>query len=347
LDAAANLTFYIRVIQVLKLLNSSMSKQQTKSLSIIKSGPLLSDLSSAASSLGAMLAGNKLKKKKKNRKRKARAASGINGATLQTSFTTAPTSIGSVVRSSRIAHTPVVITGNCYSGYLRSDGGGLLNVYNANDALMLTNGYNVDILGSGTAVTSGALFPTVIRNIAASFLRWRLRKCILRYVPSCSSATAGNIAFCSVPETSIVAIGSSLGIVLTAANSTSASVWTPTQLDLVAQGGLRKDWCFVDSASIGTQSEERQESCGIINFAAVALPATTTLGILMLDFAVEFDGLSSENAYQLPGPPPAIPTLSSSIASSSKTLLQPVLSNTSTGSDFEQVPRNSEKKVDA
>jgi hypothetical protein len=296
-------------------------------------------LGSAAAALGAAAARSTVsatvKKKKKSSRRRRNTDS-----TLRTTRTVgenrqfpgplqtvqAPTALG-FRGGSTIKHLPCVINGRCQAFSVQTAGTGSIALTNRNGVTMANdlNIFNVNPVSTGTTTRNFWTFPPAVQSISVAFLRYRFRKLVLTYIPGCPSTTPGSIVFGSIAE-STNATGKSVTTSVVADLQVNActQLWAPIFLDLLVDGGLRKDWLYMDSTDDSAEPAQRQETPGMIAVALRGVPISTYCGEFWYEYEIEFNGLGNMQSL-------TFSDSSSSSSSSIKSSLPTVVpSNTST-----------------
>jgi len=290
------------------------------------------DLGGLASLIGSAVAKTVKAKKQKPAKKKKSLGIMTTGVT-RPSYSMAPTAIGSVVRSMTSKHTPFVVEGRSFAGLVANNTAGtftgVLNFQGLPTSYCQS--FNVDPIANGNFPLNFQFFPTTINTIATSFLRWRIRKLRLNYVPSCTTTTAGSIAISSVPEVVTTNTNHSYGTVASCQNSLLTTVWVPSSMDLIAQGGLRNEWLICDSSSASSEANERQITAGAVCVSGLGCPSglSQVFGSLFIEYSLEFDGLATNSDFNatLPKVDPRPSTSEPSFSSSSSSNYNPNLAS--------------------
>jgi hypothetical protein len=305
-------------------------------------GPPRSALASVGVALGKALATAQIaatKKKKNNKKQKKKNVSksvvqprGLNTRrTLSTIM--APLASGVLTSNGGAKHKPFVIAGRGLCASLTTNSGSQPVLTGANGSLTAGSSscltLDVDVAGTSNSTVNFQLFPPQIYSLSTVFLKWRLRKLIFTYVPSCSTQTNGMILFCTTPEPMS---GSNAGPTNLDAsyveNAVSGPVWSSFSLDAL-KNGLSSEWLYCDTTSTVVQASLRQETAGSLSIGMFNQGVLVNYGTLWADYEVEFDALAFNTDYgskakfptALPSPP------SSSFLPSSFPPLPPPLSS--------------------
>jgi hypothetical protein len=266
----------------------------------------------AIASIGAFLGSALAKtKKKKNTapkqarvqkiKKKRRAQE--NGSQLmpRRSMSTimAPIGMGVVTSNSGRRHKPFVLSGRGMCSQitttasqptLTGPAGGIVGVSSC-----VT--FDVDVAGNGVIPTNFQLFPAQIYSLSTIFLRYRFRRLIFTYVPSCSTQVSGMVLMCSTPEAmSSTNVGPSNLGASTVANAVTGPMWTTVTLDAM-KNGLNTGWLYCDTATTLLQPTLRQETAGSLSFAMFNQSANAVYGTLWVDYEIEFDDLANNTDY--------------------------------------------------
>lgn len=208
----------------------------------------------------------------------------------------APASIGYQIRGS-MSHSPFTVRGHSLGGSLVTNASNVFQLNNASGAASSCDNFDLDLLGGGSTQNNFKAFPLTVTNVCASFTQYRWKKLILNWVPTASTNVGISVAFGVTPETSTTA-GTSLigfGDIALRQVATTTPVWSPVSLNLLAPGGLRSDWLFLDSQITNVQSQLRQECAGSIAISGGgASVLNTTYGYFYLEFEVELQGLALE-----------------------------------------------------
>lgn len=262
----------------------------------------LSEIAALGAALGSALA--KTKKKKKTtpvatttRRKKVSIASSAARSNDQLTkarglYVTAPNQVGRIL-SSTVRHMPFVVSGHNRMCSLRTNTLGAPILYGSGNAAMTGNVGNIDPAGQGATTTNFFFFPGVVSfNLINCFLRYRIRKLVLEYVPTSSTATPANVAIATSPEVFTTITSVLMDIVQSCENNICTPVWAPASFDALGPGGLRKDWLFVDSTNTVSEAIERQEQAGSLLFALGGSPGVSAyLGDIWASWELEFDGL--------------------------------------------------------
>jgi hypothetical protein len=283
---------------------------------------LASDLGSALSTL---LSTRKKKPsmaptvKKKAKKKKSSSSPGIFIGPGPPRRMFAPTSSGLAFAQSSTKHSPFVISGRSIGATIGGSGGASgVRLTNANSvqAVDAVNVFNLDLLGVNATSLNFYSFPSNVRNIAGSFLRYRFRKLLVRYVPGCTTNTPGSMCLASAAETVTSDTVIPMPGVAVIQNAVMSPVWSDCVLDALSEGGMRRDWLFVSpvsASSVASDALARQETPGSLAVACNIIPASGTLfyGTLFFEYEIEFDGLSLAANF-FTSVPATIPELSAS-----------------------------------
>lgn len=238
---------------------------------------------------------------------------------------TAPVNKGVVMRTMNgTRHTPFILSGNCYGG-----GFGITNTgapYFVNNAgnNSSTNQFSVDPVGLSLFSYNFLSFASTVRSVASAFTRYRFRRLKMSYIPFVPTSQAGSIMIGASPE---VAIGTNIAVDTVAGLQLKVQtpVWQTVTLDMLADGGLRKDWLFCDNNAASTEAAVRQEAAGILCFHVLGAPVTGSfygLGSFFWDYEIEFDGVAINVAIVSPPAPPVAPADPSTSSSSSLTTIE-------------------------
>lgn len=250
------------------------------------------------------LVGKAAKAKKKKVKGKASRGGGPSLMIGQAAakIHTVPVQVGVSIGSRPTRHQPFRISGHVTGPSFGLDSSGVLDTFTADGTFMAYNSFDVDIIGNSSASNNFAAFPSVIRQLAQCFTRYRFVRLSVRYLGTCPTTTPGLLVMGVVPE--VVSGG---GVTVPSSTvrgmqvSMATSAWAPATLNLLAPGGLRSDWLYSDNAAGSTQAELRGETAGTFAWSTVgaATPATgvTMFGTLQIEYEVEFDGLALETSF--------------------------------------------------
>lgn len=268
-------------------------------------------ISAAASAIGAAVA--KTVKKKKNiattkKKKKGSSSSSssrrsqgsaqgvVNNIMRQFETREAPASWGFMTRPNA-NHSPFVVAGTGIACTVTSNASSNIIVTNSLGVNCAANSniFNVDPTGGGTLNYNMALFPVDIINVTKNFLRYRFRKLVMRWFNTCTSSTPGSIYACVYPE--VVSFTTNVGFSSIAQSQVSigSSVWNQFEFDLLAKGGLRKEWLYVDQAATNSEPQSRQESPGSFAMDITGYGPSITYGSFYLEFEIEYDGLARQD----------------------------------------------------
>lgn len=271
---------------------------------------LASDISAAAFNLGKAAALAQMAKGKKKKVGKSKKGNNIGlGISMSQQSSNQPLTRGTIVRPTGRKNNTFIMCGSGFSGSIFSDAGSVCALRNG-----LGNGglqaFTVDPVGVSTTQYNWKFFPDTVVNVAKNFIQYRLKKLVLRYVPSCSSTTTGTFFLGVSPEVVAGNFSVTLATVSSLQNMVGFNAWQPVSLDLMADGGLRNDFLFVDSTVTSSESGLRQEAPGTLCMAYTGAPASTTFGILYIDYEIEFKYVGVEAAFEARQPstgPSSIP----------------------------------------
>lgn len=211
----------------------------------------------------------------------------------------APVQIARVSTNRSMKHTPFVVTGRSVGGSMTAAiTTGQAHFHNIADTACSCNVVNIDPEGSSSDAYNFAMFPSLVRNLAANFTRYRIRKLVLEYVPTQATSDAHSIIVSVCPE--VVTANQYLSSATVSAYQASRTgpSWAPFRFDLMQPGGLRREWLYVDSTTVTDQNSLRFETAGSLTFAYYGAAPTveTAFGVMIFDFEIEYDGFAPENA---------------------------------------------------
>lgn len=306
-----------------------------------KSGGLNPALIAAAASAAATLIARTVKAKAKKKKvKKTEVSIAMNtGSSRQV---LASVSRGVQMRSST-AHTPFILRGRSVAGTVIGRSGNIVAFQNVSSSVGPAS-FNVDLLGaSNNSIDFKSFLPTVT-NVATSFTRYRFKRLVFTYNPSCSTTTAASFIFGVSPEVLNSNTSLSASTVSALQVNCQTPAWSGVSLDLLQDGALRKDWLYLDSTVTSDQASLRQEAAGtfaVTNYGSVALDVI--YGTLHWDYEIELEGLGAEVSFgseqapvrestqvsepeqfiSVPYPPSRYVGPQSSLSSSSSSVIQP------------------------
>jgi hypothetical protein len=292
-------------------------------------GPPKNAIASFGQMLGSAVANlQKTKKTKKKKKTNKSAKNDLTGVRRTLSLVNAPVTSGYVSRNSSLKHKPVIISGRGLCAAIATDTSNNPSLAGSSGTKFGTSSavtINVDAAGGGSTSADFKLFPPQVYALSSVFLRWRLRKLVLSYVPACPTSTAGLLVMATVSEVTSVSAPSNLSLSYVE-NAVSGPVWTGVSFDAM-KNGLRTEWLFCDTALSGAQSSLRQETAGAFSLGLFNQAASTQYGQLWADYELEFEELAlnadytvRRNLSPLPSPsdeaPSSCPSASSSFSPS-------------------------------
>lgn len=261
---------------------------------------LLGSLTEGAAQLGSDLARLSMSKRKKKK-------TSARGLTTNPSSRAVRAPVSTGLQSRSVRHTPVIISGRCFSSSLGTSSA--LNsqqpTWTTHNSTTLNGGRNiVSVSPAGTQVSRNNfdMFPYTVQNIVNSFMEYRFLRLKATLNPTQPTSKAGVFAFGVNCETGTRDGGVSYATVSSSEVCVGSPLWAPITLDLLAPGGLSRDWKYCDSDDNGpdTEASSRQESAGQMFFAYAGLDPTikgdggvpTITHQLWLDYEIEFRGIS-------------------------------------------------------
>jgi len=258
--------------------------------------------------LGSAIA--KTKKKKTSGKKAGVAKSRKRSANLTIgagSFksTPAPVGMGFSLLPRQSTHTPFIVRGRGLMGQVKTNGSGVVYFTNRDGAGAVAV-FNMDPCGVGTNQNDWLAFPTTITKISECFVKYRLRKLVLHYIPYCPTTSSGCINIGCMKEVVVSTYVPTTDAVSTFPASMSTSVYTGCSLDLLMDQGLSREWRFLDSTPESLEAGERQESVGSVMIQAQGVGTNVAFGSCYIDYEIEYDGLAVQNAFAVSSRSPRV-----------------------------------------
>lgn len=291
--------WYVRAVPAPRLVGIELNPGPPRRL---KSDLLVENVANAGKTLGTLLAGLAKKKKLKSKVKALLAPRRVIKSLDSTSSAVvrAPAMIGTQHRTSTVKHSPFVVSGNCHGGYFGLGNTGVQVLSNIDGVQSPINAANIDPVGGGAVQTNFMTFSRSVQAIAGSFTRYRFKKLLLNYVPVVSTFSDGMIAIAVSPEVVVAGTAITSGTVFGLQLKVTSPVWAPITIDTLANGGLRKDWLFVDTTTTTLDASQRQETPGSFCFSlsGVENPVTfKNMGMIFWDYEIEFDGIAANANY--------------------------------------------------
>jgi hypothetical protein len=267
-----------------------------------------SDLSSVAFALGVEAAKSSIAKTQKKKKNITKTKKQNNGsmnifANSSSALVSAPATSSLTMKTGGVRHKPFPLTGRCFAASLLTDASGVVSFVNNNGTATTNNIASVLPAAYGTGVSTMEFFPPVVRNIATSFTRYRVRKLDVTYVPLVGSNSTGNVCFGVNPEAQTTVGRITYGNAAMSSLTAVTPPWNTVTLRCISGDGLRNEWLYSDANYVSTEEGSlRQISPGTLFAAGSGLPIGTTVGQLWFEFDMEFDALSNESNFDFRKP---------------------------------------------
>lgn len=215
---------------------------------------------------------------------------------------TRPAPVATSYRRNGVHHDPVVIRGSTIGCYLDTFTGQCY-LQNTSGNVTSVNHFTVDPVGGTVDAYDFALFPLGCRRISVNFLMYRFRKLKARYIPVDPTTSGRTVVIASAPE---IQSAEATGVlqyaqVANMENSKSCASWDTMSIDLLARGGLRRDWCYIDTDNESDIALERQESPGSLACQVIGTATETrkTIGYLQLEWEIEYKSLSDQDLFNI------------------------------------------------
>lgn len=283
-----------------------------------KRDAILAGLADGAFQLGAAVASRAKKAvppnpskqgKAEGKKGKTKVKNEMQATSLSMTRVAAPVSQAFTTSSGGPAHrhTPFIVSGATLMGSISTDSGSGLTIRNAGSILASTLKFCVDPVGSSGTAANFQCLPAVIRNVALSFVRYRWRKFKITYVSTCPTSTPGTICLGSSPEVVNTNDTANYGIdIVSFSRNITTPTWSTQTFDCHGHDGIDNEWYYVDPSIADGESNLRQECAGSLFVGSLGgLPASTNLGYLRLEYAIEFEALQNTGLFSAKAKAPA------------------------------------------
>jgi hypothetical protein len=251
-------------------------------------------------SLGALLGAKLAKATKKKKKMQP-----VKFATESRVNVSAPIQSGRVhVGTQR--HKPLEVSGTGLVALIGYGNDGLPKIRNPSGVDAAGNAFVLDPLGAGSSFNDFMSFPTTLRNTAANFSRYRLKKLVLNYEALDPTTGGRSVAVGVIPEVISAAKQVPLADIMQLPCHIITPSWKSFSLDALSkagsQNGFRTEWCFLDTGLSTAESILRQECAGAFMITVVgAKPGEVVTGIdigfLSMDYTIELDGMGPANLF--------------------------------------------------
>jgi hypothetical protein len=131
---------------------------------------------------------------------------------------------------------------------------------------------------------NGVLFP-VVSALAGAYEKYRFRKFVLHYHPTCSTGTAGTIAGYIDPDATDGA-DTNMSSVLSNQMKGGGVAWSPFSVALTNPGS--KAWYYTSSLGVQSNATDRQNFPGVVRVCHDKMAGNVALGLLEVEYDIEF-----------------------------------------------------------
>lgn len=132
--------------------------------------------------------------------------------------------------------------------------------------------------------SNGTLFPR-LSAIAGAYERYRFRRFVVHYHPSCSTATAGTVAAYIDPD-AMDSADTNMASVLENMMKGGGTPWTPFSFSF--RGPRMHGWFFTNGLARTGSATDRQNFPGCLRFVHDKMAGSVALGFLEIEYEVEF-----------------------------------------------------------